>query len=90
MTRVSFDEEQVVAPHPLSTQAPALVRLVMRWGLAKDQRSAEYLLLGVAALAFAVMLFYGASLFSGRTGESLTPDELRAKNGFTGPLPAAP
>ena len=45
MAGVSFDEEPVAVPQPLSVQAPALVRLVMRWGFAKDQKGAEQFLL---------------------------------------------
>lgn len=45
MADVSFDEEPVAVPQPLSAQAPALVRLVMRWGFAKDQKGAEQFLL---------------------------------------------
>lgn len=86
MANVSFDEEPVVAM-PSLTQSPALVRLVVRWGFAKDEKSAEYVLLAVAGVAFLIMVFALASLSGGSKNKQYTPDELRAKNGFVEPLP---
>lgn len=87
MADVSFDEEPVAVPQPLSAQAPALVRLVMRWGFAKDEKSAQYVLLGVVGISFIIMIIALASLSGGGKNKQYTPDELRAKNGFVEPLP---
>ncbi len=86
MADVSFDEEPI-ASAPSLTQSPALVRLVIRWGFAKDEKNAEYVLLAVAGIAFLIMVFALASLFGGSKNKQYTPDELRAKNGFVEPLP---
>ncbi|MBU1292694.1 hypothetical protein KJ819_01355 [Patescibacteria group bacterium] len=51
MENISFDEEQLVRTAPLATKKPALVELVLRWKLAKDQKSAEILLISVAVIA---------------------------------------
>lgn len=45
MAGISFDEDLGIAQVPVSQQAPALVRLVMRWGFAADQAGAERFLL---------------------------------------------
>lgn len=72
MAGISFDEDQGIAQVPVSQQAPALVRLVMRWGFASDQKAAErFLLWTVGAcvlLAIAVFLFMAP-----RTPEPATP-----------------
>ena len=61
MTGISFDEDQGIAALPASQQAPALVRLVMRWGFAQDQKGAERFLLwtigACVLLAIAIFLF---------------------------------
>ena len=52
MSDISFDEENTsVRAAPLATQQPALVKLVIRWGLAKDQKGAELVLIGTAVIA---------------------------------------
>lgn len=52
MSEISFDEEITqVRAAPLAAQQPALVKLVIRWGLAKDPKSAEMLLIGTAVAA---------------------------------------
>ncbi len=52
MSDISFDEENTsVRAAPLATQQPALVKLVIRWGLAKDQKGAEIVLISVAIIA---------------------------------------
>jgi len=58
MSDVSFNEEPSYQQAPVAASQPYLVRLVISWGFAKDQKSAEKLLLGVVvvALVTAVMV----------------------------------
>ncbi len=64
MSDISFDEENAtVRAAPIASQQPALVKLVIRWGFAKDAKSAEMVLIVTAvvaaALAIAVPLMSG-------------------------------
>lgn len=56
MAGVSFDEEPVLAARPLSAQSPALVRLVMRWGFAKDEKGAQNVLLGTIGICALIII----------------------------------
>lgn len=60
MADVSFDEDPSIAQIPASQQAPALVRLVMRWGFAEDQKGAERFLLWTigACVLLAIAVFF--------------------------------
>ncbi len=88
MADIQFTEEQQYGPAPVASSQPALVKLVIRWGLAKDEKSAQYVLLSVTVLAFGIMLW---TLFTGlgigkSVVETRTLDELRAANGYSAPL----
>ena len=66
MSDISFDEESTtVRAAPIAAQQSALVKLVIRWGLAKDQKGAEMVLIVTAvvaaALAIAVPLMSGGN-----------------------------
>ncbi len=89
MTNVLFTEEQQYTPTPVGTSQSALVKLVIRWGLAKDEKSAQHVLLGTAIVMVSLMFWVLASNVGIGTSNTkrLTPDQLRAQNGFTGPLP---
>ena len=52
MSDISFDEDQTIARSAQSApRDPALVRMVIRWELAKDRKGAELLLVYVAVIA---------------------------------------
>jgi len=52
MSDVSFDEERTLAPLPqMQAAQPALVKLVIRWGFAKDEKGAHAVLIGVVVCA---------------------------------------
>jgi hypothetical protein len=52
MSEISFDEEAtLVRSAPLAAQQPALVKLVIRWGLAKDPKGAQLLLVLVTVIS---------------------------------------
>lgn len=52
MSNISFDEEQTSArPTQIASRDPVLVRMVMGWGLAKDRKGAEVILVVVAIVA---------------------------------------
>lgn len=87
MAGVSFDEEPVAVPQPLSAQAPALARLVMRWGFAKDEKSAELFLLCVTIVGFITMFVLLFLQFGKGSREYQTPDQIRMERGFTAPIP---
>lgn len=51
MSNVSFDEERSYQQVPVASSQPYLVRLVIGWGFAKDQKSAQMVLIGVVVIA---------------------------------------
>lgn len=57
MTQVSFDEEHQYAP-PAAVKQSWLVRMAFKTGLAKTEKEAQYVLLGVAALAVVVAVAF--------------------------------
>ncbi|MDQ1300007.1 MAG: hypothetical protein QG636_675 [Patescibacteria group bacterium] len=87
MAGVSFDEEPVVSA-PVLTQSPALVRLVIRWGFAKDEKSAELFLLCIVIAGFITMFVLLFLQFGKGSGEYRTPDQIRMDRGFTAPIPS--
>lgn len=54
MSGISFDEEPSYQQAPVAASQPYFVRLVIRWGFAKDQKSAEKLLIGVVIVALVI------------------------------------
>lgn len=87
MADVSFNEE----PQYQNSAAPSrslFMKLAYATGIPKSDTQAQYVLLGVAGVIFvgAVWLFIGA-LGTGRASvETLTPDQLREKNGYPAPV----
>jgi len=74
MADISFDEEQSLAPRTASHGSPTLVRLVMRWGFAKDEKGAEQFLLWT--IGACVLLIVGIFLLSRQVlSEPLTPQD---------------
>ena len=52
MSNVSFEEEGILASMPpAQASQPALVKLVIRWGFAKDEKGAQAVLIGVIAVS---------------------------------------
>jgi len=77
MSDISFDEENTtMRAAPIATQQPALVKLVIRWGLAKDQKGAEMVLIGTAIIA--AVLAIAIPLMSG--GEKAPPQPVVPMN----------
>lgn len=56
MSDVSFNEESSYQQAPVTAPQPYLVRLVIGWGFAKDQKSAERLLIGVVAVSVIIAI----------------------------------
>lgn len=55
MTQVEFDSENAFAPRAVSSaEQKGIIGLVIRWGLAKDVRQANYVLIGVIIVATAL------------------------------------
>ena len=50
MADIEFQDEQMYAERPVAREK-GLTALVQKWGLAKDAKQAQYVLLGVAAIA---------------------------------------
>lgn len=69
MTEIQFQEEQQSQP-AYGPQQPFMIRLVLRTGLVRSERGAQYVLLGIAVIAFILSGFF---LFGG-TSEN-TNDE---------------
>ncbi|MDP3402675.1 MAG: hypothetical protein Q8S35_01845 [bacterium] len=57
MSNVSFDEERTLAPAPqLNASQPFLTRVVISWGLAKDEKGAHMVLIGVVIVALVMAI----------------------------------
>lgn len=63
---------------------PKIVQLVMKWAGLKEQKQAEYLLLGFVILAIGVSLYL---LFGGRTQVSMNIDSITGKEIIPGQVP---
>ncbi len=70
MTDIQFDTENEFArPAAQSAGPKGLTKLVMKWGLAKDEKTAQYVLLGIAIVAILITLW----LLFGQGGGSSAP-----------------
>lgn len=56
MADVQFSEEATLAPAPIKSGS-GMAALLVRSKWAKDEKQAEYLLIGIAVVAFATMIF---------------------------------
>ena len=56
-TKSSAEETQKIPETSETPDVPKMVGLAMKWFKIKEQKTAEYVLLGVAVVAFAVSLF---------------------------------
>ena len=65
MAEIQFDTEQEYASASAPEGPKGFAAFVMKWGLAKDEKTAQYVLLGVIAgagiLAFLVPVLFGSS-----------------------------
>lgn len=86
MDPVSFNQEPQYANRFAGGPAvPYFVRLVMSLGIAKDQRQAEYVLIGVIVLSIIAAIFFFSVASGG--GEELSPAEIqRIQNTTQQPL----
>ena len=66
MADIQFETEQDYTPTTVSTESRGLAALVMRLGLAKDEKTARYVLLGIAVAAV-VLAFVVPALIGGGT-----------------------
>ena len=67
-TKSQTEQNQKTPEIPKDSEVPKIVQLVMKWsgGAIKEQKQAEYILLGVAILAIGISLFL---IFRGSTGQ---------------------
>ncbi len=77
MAEIQFDNEQEFArPAAYESEPRGMTKLIIGWGLAKDERSAQYVLVGVVVwavlLAFLIPAFIGSS--TGHKPAFLPPD----------------
>lgn len=64
MADIQFEEEQMYTrPTTASPQQSALTRLVLKTGIVRSERAAQYVLLGVAALALIATALIAANAF---------------------------
>lgn len=73
MSDIRFDGEDLYQPRPTLAQNKGLTGLVLRWGLARDARRAQYVLLAVAlgALVLALCVLAGSGVIG--SGAPLPP-----------------
>ena len=76
MADIQFTDEEF-ARTPQATKLPPLIGLVVRMGLAKDRRGAEYVLIGVAIAALVTTV--GIWLFSGNDIDEDVPGPLEQR-----------
>lgn len=77
MADVQFTDEQAFVRTTQATKLPPLIGLVVRMGFAKDRRSAEYTLIGVAIVALITTV--GIWLFSGNDIDEDVPGPLEQR-----------
>lgn len=67
MPNVEFDENNLPMGRftPGVGQSPGLVKLVIKLGIAKDERNANYVLIGIAVCAILLTIFVLKNSFSG-------------------------
>ena len=73
MADVQFEEEQQYQPAYETERKPFMVRLVLSTGIVSTDKQAEYVLLGIAALA--IILAFIAPSFIGGGSPKLTPED---------------
>lgn len=73
MSNVQFDDQDAVRTY--STKPKGIEGLVISWGLVKDRKSAQMLLLVVAGVAVVVALFF---MFSGGASNDVPRAEIDA------------
>ena len=56
MADVQFNEETTLAPRQTAAARSSMSGWLVRQGWAKDEKQAEYLLIGIAIIAFVTML----------------------------------
>ncbi len=58
MSNIQFEEDQEYARRPIQNKPRGLIALVQKWGLAKNDRGAQYVLLGVVvgAIFLAILI----------------------------------
>ncbi len=78
MADVQFTEEQTYVRTTQVTKLPPLVGLVVRIGLAKDRRGAEYVLIGILVLALIATVCIWA--FSGSDIDEDVPGPLEQRS----------
>jgi hypothetical protein len=67
MADVEFNEENGLPKNSayVASKSPALVVLVQKWGLAKNDQEAEYVLIGIAGVGIVITLIVlGTLLFN--------------------------
>ncbi len=85
MTDLQFDTEQEYAPQYASEEPPLFIRWVLATGVVKDEKQAKSVLIGIAALAVVLALFFFGSAFSGGlgpAGKTVVPPGVRVTSGF--------
>ncbi len=84
----SVEEAQNAPEIAKTAELPKMVQLIMKWsgGAIKDQKTAEYILLGFALLVFAFSLF----LFFGGKGGSVAVDSPGLETFKNAPSPITP
>jgi hypothetical protein len=74
---IQFDNQAITAPATAERPLSALTGLVIRMGLAKDARSASYVLLATAAVA--VVLAFVVPMILGSSPKRIPQSELEAQ-----------
>lgn len=69
---VQFEEEQQLSRTPVRSSAKGMTALVISWGLAKDEKSAQTILLITAGAAFVLAL--GVWVFASPARPAVSPE----------------
>ena len=85
MTNLQFDTEQEYSPQYASAEPPLFIRWVLATGLVTDEKQAQFVLIGITALALVLAVFLFSSAFSGGigpAGKTEVPPGVRVTSGF--------
>ncbi len=57
MSYIKFNEDQMYSSRPVLNEPRGLIALIQKWGLAKDNHSAQYVLLSIVGIMVFLAIF---------------------------------
>lgn len=79
MANVQFEDQGIYTQYASNTdRRPTMVRWLINWGVAEDEKSANYILIGIMGLAFLLSVFIIYKTIShGESKPEVIPDVVK-------------